>query len=531
MKKLILTLIIMAVCFTACAKEDKTPVEIVLSDSGITVDGSNISADTSQPVYAANDIIFYLENQGEDYGEGEKREEHSQLEADRHTVVHITQPGDYTIRGKISAGQIAVDLGKDTKSNPDSKVNITLNNADITCSVAPAIVCYSAYECGSAESKNATKDVDTTKAGFNINIADGSVNNINGSHVAKIFDENGDKLHKYDRSIESLVSLNIDGNDGVLNLTADNEGIETKMHMTINGGVININSMDDSLNAGEDGISVITINGGKILCNANNGAEGDGIDSNGWLVINGGSISAFASDHSMDSGLDSDNGIYINGGTVFATGGMYDNISKDSMQNVMVFNFNRRVKEEEYLLLKTSDGTQTGFKAMADSRVTVYSSPQIKEGDYTLYKADDITGENTNGIISQPRDITGRIQQAHTGASDSMANRPQPPQNQNGNIPQMPDFKDERPGFGSERPDGMPQKPDGEGHPDLTKDFKPEDMPIPLENDKFFRDRPDMPDSFDRENRQGADNSQDLNNIFTVSKGINSYRKVQSYTE
>ncbi len=61
---------------------------IRLSDEGITVDGTPISAEEGADVYAANDIVFYLADQGFTYGEGEEADEHTQEEADAHTVVH-----------------------------------------------------------------------------------------------------------------------------------------------------------------------------------------------------------------------------------------------------------------------------------------------------------------------------------------------------------------------------------------------------------------------------------------------------------
>ena len=84
-----------------------------VSDNKITVDGNEITNDTTQAVYSSNDIIFYLEGQDFKYGEGTKDDEHSQAEADAHTVVHITKPGRYVLSGNLSAGQIAVDLGED----------------------------------------------------------------------------------------------------------------------------------------------------------------------------------------------------------------------------------------------------------------------------------------------------------------------------------------------------------------------------------------------------------------------------------
>ncbi len=486
---------VLVLSFTACG--GKGPVEIVLSDDGITVNGEPATVKTKNGVKLSNDIVFYLEGQGSDYGEGDSDERYPQTEADKHTVINITKPGDYEISGSISHGQIAVNLGEDVEDKRDKKVNITLNNADITCTVAPAIICYSAYECCSDDLEDATKDVDTANAGFNITLADGSVNNINGSHVAKILDEDGKKLHKYDAAIESLVSMNING-AGTLNLTGDNEGIETKLHITINGGVLNVNSKDDAVNASEDGVSVITVNDGIIMANSNNGTEGDGMDSNGWIVINGGHISAFACDKSLDSGLDSDNGIYINGGSVYATGGMYDTISKKSRQNVMVMNFDMWVYDDEYLLLKNSAGENiAGFTAPADGKVIVYSSPLLTSGEYTLYKATSIAGEEANGIYTNITSVDGLQQMAHTGVTDG-TDRP------------------DKPGFPKgEKAEDMPRPPDGKEPPQMPQGGK--DRPVGFGGEGKF--------DYDK-----TANSKELNPVFTIQKGVNNFRRIQEYS-
>ena len=164
-------------------------VKIELSNSEILVDGEKISEDTESAVYKANDIIFYLEDQGIAYGEGTEKDAHSQIEADAHTVVHIAEPGTYEISGTMDAGQIFVDLGDGTKDEEEAVATLILNNADITCTVAPAILFYRTYECaGDVEEEDATMDVDTTAAGANLVLADGSKNKVYGSYVAEIYE-------------------------------------------------------------------------------------------------------------------------------------------------------------------------------------------------------------------------------------------------------------------------------------------------------------------------------------------------------
>lgn len=445
-------------------------VKINLSDESITVNGQDISRQAVSGVELSDDIVYYRRDMGEDYGEGTADDEHSRRQARRHKVITITQPGDYTVSGSLSRGQIAIDLGRDSAGDSRAAVNLTLDNVELTCTVAPAIICYNAYECSSYDLSSASKDVDTSAAGFNLILADGSTNRISGSHVAKIYKEGTtEKLHKYDAAIESLVSMNISG-PGRLELEADNEGIESALHMTVNGGVISITSGDDRLNAGEDGVSVITINDGTILANSGAGDEGDGIDSNGWIVINGGYVSAFANSSSMDSGVDSDNGVYINGGTLFAAGNMYDEISSSSGQNFIVMNFGEKITAGQTILIKSSSGDPiTALRRRQDYTVMVYSSPLFEEDDYTVYLAEDVRGEETNGIYVNITSYTERRQLAYSGSRGagtvSAGGRPSMTPPDGG---QMPD-EGERPENGE-----RPEKPDGEKPRDMPRGEAPE---------------------------------------------------------
>ena len=378
---------------------------IVLSDAGITVDGEAISADAASAVYAADDIVYYEEGKDFTYGEGEEEDAHSAEEAAAHTVVHITRPGTYVLSGKLSKGQIAVDLGENAGKDPNAVVTLVFNGVEIHCSVAPAVMFYNVYECGSDDVETATKDVDTSAAGANVLIAAGTVNDIYGSYVARIYqpgsvelNEDGTevadakKLHKYDAALYSRMSMNVgawgDG-EGVLNINAENEGLDSELHLTINGGVINITSGNDGINTNEDGVSVTTVNGGElnIVVNGATG-EGDGIDSNGWLVINGGTVTASACGFSADSGIDSDMGIHIYGGTVIASGNMLDRLEEGG-QNYAVFTFAQIQKGGSTYTLKNAAGeTVAEYTPANDFSMLVVSAPELTAGEYTFWQGE-----------------------------------------------------------------------------------------------------------------------------------------------
>ena len=457
MKKALACILILVLVLTGCTAptEQKIDgVQIKLADNKITVDGNEITNDNSQAVYSANDIVFYLEGQDFKYGEGTKDDEHSQAEADAHTVVHITKPGRYVLSGKLSAGQIAVDLGEDAETDPNAVVTLILNDVDITCTVAPAVIFYNVYECGSSDEVTAAKDVDTSKAGANVIIADDTVNNINGSYVAKIYksyelNEDGTevvdskKLHKYDAAFYSKKTMNVDGGDkgdGILNIKAENEGLDSELHLTINGGIINITSGNDGINTNEDNVSVTTINGGtlNILCDGKTG-EGDGIDSNGWLVINGGTVNAQACATSGDAGIDSDKGIYINGGNIIASGNMLDKIAGGE-QTYAVFSFaSRQVGDSTYTLKNGDDKVIGEYTPTNDFTYLLVASDELASGDYTFWQGDTQL------------------------SASSMSGMPQ------GERPQMPNGEQQKLPEGIERP----EKPNGE-RPPMSNGERPE---------------------------------------------------------
>ena len=438
-------------------KLDDTPesyagTKIVLSDTTITVDDAAISHDVTEAVYAANDIVYYESGKDFTYGEGEEKDAHTKAEADAHMVVHITKAGQYVLSGTLSKGQIAVDLGEDAEDDPNAVVTLVLDGVDITCSVAPAVIFYSVYECGDKDESTASKDVDTAAAGARVILANNSKNQVAGSYVARIYKPgtvelndagtevaDAKKLHKYDGAFYSKMSMTIQGGkngngNGALLIEAANEGLDSELHLTINGGIIQIKSGNDGINTNEDNISVTTINGG-VLSIVVTGAtgEGDGIDSNGWLVINGGTVVAQACGFSGDAGIDSDKGIHINGGTVVASGNMLDRI-EDGGQTHAVFTMGQS-RKSSFIQLKNPTGDTIVSQSIANNySILVMSSPRMTAGEYTLWDGDSqLQGSRGQSGGMRPGGM-------HSGMT--------PPDQENGQPPQRPD--------GEEPPQGKP---------------------------------------------------------------------------
>ena len=120
-------------------------------------------------------------------------------------------------------------------------MTLILNGAKIDCTVAPGVVFYSVYECDNAWETRKSDDA------------------VAGTGAAQ------KKARKTDGAFYSYVSMNVTGGaegSGVLNITSTFEGLDTELHLTVNGGNINIFSQDDGINVNEDGVSVLTVNGG-----------------------------------------------------------------------------------------------------------------------------------------------------------------------------------------------------------------------------------------------------------------------------
>ena len=415
MKRIVCLLLAVLLIFSGCAAKENTQIPeaieqetlasaekgyesrfssetlIELSDSGIKTG--------SLSVFASNDIIYYEDrdtyDSGNPYGEGEEADKHTEEEAAAHTVVNITKPGAYRVTGKLNQGQIRVDLGKNADEDKNAVVELILDNADITCTVAPAILFLNVYECdGDWDKDTATPDVDTSKAGANL-ILEGK-NTVSGSYVARIYkDKEGEKkLWKQDAAIYSYMSMNVSGN-GALELNAENEGMDTELHLTIHSGDITIRSGNDGINTNEDDVSVTTINGGNLLLLAGLGAEGDGIDSNGYLVINGGTVVSSAHPAS-DGGLDSGLGSFIHGGTVMSLGEAMDWTESDAGQVTINLQFDAYRAPADTIRITAEDGTEIfSFDPVAvlgeyarEYMGVVISCPDFKVGDtYLVYGA------------------------------------------------------------------------------------------------------------------------------------------------
>jgi len=188
--------------------------------------------------------------------------------------------------------------------------------------------------------------------------------------------------------------------NGQLDITRSYEGIEGS-NILIAGGVIDIKSEDDGINAAHDVLRRlgITISGGTITIDA----EGDGLDANGVLQQTGGSVVIHGSTSNRQSSMDANRPIMLDGGTLFALGsaGMIDNPSADSAQDWLIFVLDRTVPAGSQLEIRDPNGRRVAALTSEKGATAVtYSAPRLpRSGTYTLTANRQVVGSAT---LNQP---------------------------------------------------------------------------------------------------------------------------------
>lgn len=215
-------------------------------------------------------------------------------------VITITSGGTYIISGTLSEGQLVVDAD-------DEKVQLVLDNADITCATSAAIYVKSAGKTF-------------------ITLAEGSENILMNTAEFEAIDDNN-----IDAVIFSKDDLALNGS-GTLTINSENgHGIVSKDDLKITGGTYNITAASHAL-SGKDSVRIAagTFN---LVC-GKDGIHSENADdsSKGYVYIAGGEFTI----DSTGDGIDASNIVQIDDGTFDITaGGGVENSTKTHEDNMM----------------------------------------------------------------------------------------------------------------------------------------------------------------------------------------------------
>ncbi|HRU99891.1 MAG TPA: carbohydrate-binding domain-containing protein [Ruminococcus sp.] len=197
------------------------------------------------------------------------------------SVVTITEEGVYRITGSLDDGQIVVDADK-------AKVQLVLDNADITCSDSSAIY-----------GKDSDKIFITLAEGSKNTVSDGKTyadSESEDAPTAAIFSQDSITINgsgsltvngNYKNGIQSKDDIVITGGNITVESTGD--GIKGKDYVAVADGEITINAGEDgikSTNATDEGMGFVYIEDGKFDITAGN----DGIQAETVLTVNDGTF-------------------------------------------------------------------------------------------------------------------------------------------------------------------------------------------------------------------------------------------------
>jgi hypothetical protein len=376
------------------------------------------------------------------------------------STVTISEEGTYIVSGKLSDGHILIETTDD-----EAKVQLVLDGAEISSTSESAILVEQAdkvFITLAPDSSNKLSDGSgrSDLSALSAEDAETTSEDDHATHDGVIFSHddltiNGSgSLAITSASAHAIVSkddLVITGGDftlkaagdglqgkdcvkiadGTLSITAGDDAItstdtnepDTTGFVTIDGGTITINAVDDAVHAetilrlaggdvtvesceeGYEGVQVWLIDGTHRITANDDGvnaagdartdylldirggylevdAEGDGLDSNGSITQSGGEVVVFGPTRSGNGAIDAVQAS-ISGGSMIALGGgnMDMGYGSSSTQAALYYTPQQSFSAGSTLSLTSSDGTEIfSLEARKSFSTVAFSSPDLVQG-------------------------------------------------------------------------------------------------------------------------------------------------------
>ena len=394
---IIVSVILVAITVTACSLNKNNTDNQTDTSSGKT---SEVKTDAAQSDY------FTERDLDPSYEEKDAK----QLRPGNSGTA-ITEEGVYILSGKYEGGVI-IDAGE------SAKVQLVLNNAEITNSTGPAIYVKSAdkvfitlpegtentlTDSGEEYTQSGEKSID------GVIFADSDLT-LNGS--GKLSETAGYKhaivskkdltitggsyeITSAEKALEGENSIRICGGEFVIKagddaLHADEENDKDKGFVYISGGSFNIESDDDGIHA----VTVLTIDGGTFNITAHEALEAT------QVIINDGEISINASDDGINAAKKSelyDPKVEINGGNIKIVMGQGDTDAVDSNGSIAVNGGSLNITAQSAFDFETEGNINGGEVTVNGEKITEISNQfggGMHGGQDGFGKREPMTDEN-----------------------------------------------------------------------------------------------------------------------------------------
>lgn len=290
-------------------------------------------------------------------------------------TVTITEEGTYVFSGTLSEGQIVVDAD-------DAKVQIVLDNVDITCATNAAVYVKSADKVF-------------------VTLAEGSQNTLRNTDEYVAIDDNN-----IDAVIFSKSDLTLNGTGSLTIESANGHGIVSKDDLKITGGTYDITAAGHAL-SGKDSVRIA--DGTFILTAEKDGIHAENADDEekGYIYIADGDFTIT----SDDDGMDASNIVQIEDGTFDITaGGGAANSQKTHESDMpgggMSQNIERPDGESMPQMGEKPDGenmpqdTTTDESGTSTKGIKAGGGMYLNGGTYQINSADDSIHSNANITIA-----------------------------------------------------------------------------------------------------------------------------------
>lgn len=320
--------------------------------------------------------IAYINEKGELQDTGER--------------VVITQPGTYDIQGSMN-GQLVVDMGSNAIENGNAQAALQLNNVNISNKYGPGITIKNVLETGDYE-----------QPGIKIELIDGTSNTITASNSMNIYSDG----NKSEGAISTAVTAGFYGNDGILQITGDLEGIESDNRLSINGGTYYIKSNDDGINTSKDMI----INSGYLVIDAGD----DVLDSNENITLANATVIGYTPTEHVLNG----DKISVDSGMLVGSSSYENNCSDDSRQGMVELKTDDIFPEGMYVVMTNEQERPIlGMQLQKDAKSITISMPELIGNTYHFYTCSKIQGTWKDGVC-RVTDYTDAIPLVQDGKID-----------------------------------------------------------------------------------------------------------------